>query len=58
MDDYLKPRADRSMALLSCLGEVVEKLIADRISHFALTTKNTIPPLNLEVPGRSSHDVA
>jgi hypothetical protein len=57
-DDYSKLRAYQLIALLSCLGKVVEKLMADCISHFALTN-DIIPPTQFGgAPGHLSNDTA
>jgi ribonuclease HI len=56
--DYTKLRAYQPIALLQCLGKVVEKLMADCISHFALT-RDIIPPTQFGgAPGCSSIDAA
>lgn len=41
--DYSNPTAYRPIALLSCLGKVVEAVIADRFKHYA-EVSNILPP--------------
>ena len=50
------PRSYRLIALLPCLGKVLERIVAARLTHFAIK-KNLVPPEQFGgMPGRSTTD--
>ena len=56
--DYTNPKAYRPIALLNCLGKVLEKLMASRLSHMAETMGLLHPDQMGGRPRRSAIDAA
>ncbi|KAI3528724.1 zinc knuckle [Colletotrichum abscissum] len=53
-DDYTSPKAYRPVALLSVVGKLIERIVANRLKKLALEHSDLIPSTQFGLPGKST----